>query len=90
MPVLRCQADHPAAAGRLDELARRLGLPAHDALIERLETFLSDLAIPGFPSLDVPDSEWRWVAERAVTNGSNASNRRPMGVEEYLSILEDA
>ncbi len=93
-PVLRYNLE--AAEARLAELAAAAlpDVPAAAPAREKAERLLAevealgrDLEIPSFASFDVPQGDYREIAERAVANNSNAANPREMGVEEYLEVL---
>jgi len=86
-PVLRAHGDH--VARRLEELAP-LSCPAGGArpFLDQLEELIGGLGLPGREALGIVPGEERSIAERAAANGSNPSNPRPMGVDEYLEILE--
>lgn len=58
-----------------------------EGVLAAIESLVRDLELPAFRDLGVPPEEYSWVAERAVRNGSNPSNPREMGVEEYLEVL---
>jgi alcohol dehydrogenase len=86
----------PAIQSRLAALEGALpGGPTGADDGERAERFLlsvealaRSLHIPSFADLNIPRDAYPWIAKRAVENGSNGSNPRPMGVGEYLELLE--
>jgi len=39
------------------------------------------------PFFGVKDEDMEAIAEKSVKNGSNASNPRPMGKNEYMGLL---
>ncbi len=57
-------------------------------VLDALDELAADLGTPAFGSLGVPEQDFPEIARRAVANGSNASNPRPMGEREYLELLE--
>jgi alcohol dehydrogenase len=93
-PVLRSHL--PAITARLAALEPLLpGGPtgANDEeraerLLLSIEALARALSIPPFADLGIPPKDYPWIAKRAAQNGSNASNPRPMGPEEYLALLE--
>ncbi len=95
VPVLRSHGS--SVSGPLGELARNLGWAdagssdgeASQEALERIEGLVDSLGLPTFASLEVPTAEFSQIALRSTQNGSNASNPRPMGPEEYLQILEN-
>src|SRR5262249_47422960 len=92
-PVLRSHL--PAIAARLASLEPTLPSgPAGADDAERAERVLGSvealvraLRTPHFTDLGIPPEDYPWIAKRAAQNGSNASNPRPMGPEEYLALL---
>lgn len=58
-----------------------------EGVLQAIESLVRDLGIPQFRDLGIPEDTYPWIAERAAQNGSNASNAREMGVEEYLELL---
>jgi alcohol dehydrogenase len=80
----------PACAAKLATLESALppgsGAGA-EGVLAAIESLVQDLGIPAFRDLEIPPDEYTWIAERAVQNGSNPSNAREMGVEEYLEVL---
>src|SRR6185295_5712825 len=58
-----------------------------EGLLQAIEELVRDLEIPPFQELGISSEDYPWIAERATQNGSNASNAREMGVEEYLEVL---
>jgi alcohol dehydrogenase class IV len=56
-------------------------------VLQAIEELVRDLEIPPFRELGISSEDYPWIAERAVGNGSNVSNAREMGVEEYLEVL---
>lgn len=58
-----------------------------EAVLAAIEELVRDLGIPSFASLGVPDDDFPWIADRAAENGSNSSNPREMGPEEYMELL---
>ncbi len=89
VPVLRAHGG--TIAGRLSELdAMACGKPVGSAehLLDRIESLIADLEIPGFTSLGIAPEDDPRLAEAAVQNGSNDSNPRPMREADYFSILQ--
>lgn len=91
VPVMRSHGQ--ATAARLASLERAVtgevkaaGEGAERAL-EALELLIKDLETPAFSALQVPEADFADIARRSVSNGSNGSNPRAMGVDDYLSIL---
>jgi alcohol dehydrogenase len=80
----------PASARKLATLESTLppgsGMGA-EGVLQAIEELVRDLAVPPFRELGISSEDYPWIAERAVGNGSNASNAREMGVEEYLEVL---
>jgi alcohol dehydrogenase len=58
-----------------------------EGVLQAIEELVRDLGVPPFQELGISPEDYPWIAERAVRNGSNASNAREMGVEEYLEVL---
>jgi alcohol dehydrogenase len=58
-----------------------------EGVLQAIEELVRDLGVPPFRELGISSENYPWIAERAVQNGSNASNAREMGVEEYLEVL---
>ena len=58
-----------------------------EAVLQAIEDLVRDLEIPNFRSLGIPEEDYPWIAERATQNGSNPSNPREMGPDEYLELL---
>jgi alcohol dehydrogenase class IV len=93
-PVLRSHL--PAIRDRLAPIDARLpGGPtgaSDDERAERvllsIEALAAALGIPAFAELGIPEKDFPWIAKRAAENGSNGSNPRPMGVAEYLALLQ--
>jgi alcohol dehydrogenase len=80
----------PASARKLATLESTLppgsGKGA-EGVLQAIEELVRDLEIPPFQELGISPEDYPWIAERAVRNGSNPSNAREMGVEEYLEVL---
>jgi alcohol dehydrogenase len=73
-------------AGRLPATeARVMEARAAVAEVRRLAALLK---LPSFPDLGIPPNDYPAIAEASERNGSNASNPRPMGRENYLEILK--
>jgi alcohol dehydrogenase len=58
-----------------------------EGVLGAIEDLVRDLGIPSFRDLRVPAEDHPWIAERAARNGSNPSNPREMGPEQYLEVL---
>jgi alcohol dehydrogenase len=58
-----------------------------DGVVQAIEDLLRDLGIPRFRDLGLPAADHPWIAEQAARNGSNSSNPREMGPEQYLELL---
>ncbi len=58
-----------------------------EGVLQAIEDLVRDLGIPRFRDLGIPVEDHPWIAERAARNGSNASNPREMGPEQYLELL---
>ena len=58
------------------------------AMLESIQLLTSQLDIPPFSSLSIPESDYSHIASLSVTNNSNTSNPRPMKAEDYLAILQ--
>ncbi len=81
----------PVSARKLAYLESALppGSPSGaEGVIQAIDELVRDLAVPPFRELGIASEHYPWIAERAVANGSNASNAREMGVAEYLEVLE--
>ena len=81
-PVL--EYNLPACEEKLAALGSEAGIGDVPRAVEDLAR---DLGIPRFRDLGIPAEEHAWIAERAVANGSNSSNSRPMTRESYLELL---
>jgi alcohol dehydrogenase len=84
-PVTRYNFD--ACADKLAALDATLPPDCTEGFLPALDELLHDLNIPHFRDLNIPAEDHPWIAERAALNGSNASNPREMGAEQYLEIL---
>jgi alcohol dehydrogenase len=58
-----------------------------EGVLQAIEDLVRDLGIPQFRDLGIPATDHPWIAERAARNGSNSSNPREMGAEQYLELL---
>jgi alcohol dehydrogenase len=76
-----------ACAGKLATLDATLPPGCTEGFLPALDDLLRDLNIPHFRDLGIPADTYPWIAERAAQNGSNSSNARGMGAEQYLEIL---
>ncbi len=93
-PVLR--AHGASVEARLASLERAVtGGPgeagpatAAARVLDAVDRLTADLGTPVFADLGVAPADFTEIARRAVANGSNGSNPRPMGEREYLEILE--
>jgi alcohol dehydrogenase len=92
VPVLRAHGE--AVAGRLAELEASVEAAAApvaeraERFLGRLEALARDLEVPPWSRLAVPAEDHARIAERAVRNGSNSSNPRPMAATDYRRVLE--
>jgi len=80
----------PASAGKLATLETALppgSSAGAEGVVQAIEDLLRDLGIPRFRDLGLPASDHLWIADRAAKNGSNASNPREMGPEQYMELL---
>jgi len=80
----------PVSARKLAYLESALppGSPSGaEGVLQAIDELVRDLEIPPFRELGIPVEDYPWIAERAVGNGSNASNAREMGAAEYLDLL---
>lgn len=92
-PVLR--AHGAAVEGPLSRLSGlvegggKASTPAARAehFLAALDALVLQLQVPTFASLEIAPESFEEITLRAVANGSNSSNPRPMGQEEYLQIL---
>ena len=78
--------DLAAAAGIREENSLR----AASKLIERIVAISKNLNIPGFSDLGIDRGQFARIAEASVQNGSNPSNPRQAGIQDYMGILEEA
>ncbi|HCS49304.1 MAG TPA: alcohol dehydrogenase [Candidatus Aminicenantes bacterium] len=69
-------------AGSQREAARRL--------IARIKELSRSLSIPSFQELNIPESDFRLIAEKSFANNSNPSNPREATAANYLDILRRA
>lgn len=58
--------------------------------VRRVKALTQEVGLPTFASLAVAEADFDALAEMSVRNGSNPSNPRPMGKEDYLNILRAA
>ncbi|MFT7485007.1 MAG: alcohol dehydrogenase [Candidatus Paceibacteria bacterium] len=87
-PVMRSHGKH--VEGRLRELKSLcLRRESTQGFMDQLETLIGELNLPDNSCLGIVAGEERRIAELAVANGSNGSNPRVMGIDEYLAILEE-
>lgn len=56
--------------------------------VEYVKQLTLDVELPTFASLDPDPADFRALAEMAFHNGSNASNPRPMNIEDYEKLLD--
>lgn len=80
-PVLRSHRPH------IDDAVASLGGGDPEPWFQQLRTLPKRLGIPPFPDLGLDPASFPQVARRAVENGSNGSNPRPMGESDYLDLL---
>ncbi|MEL7061876.1 MAG: iron-containing alcohol dehydrogenase [Acidobacteriota bacterium] len=60
-----------------------------DRFLAALDELLGRLEIPPFAALEVDPGDFNAIAARAVRNGSNRSNPRPMSGASYRALLDD-
>jgi alcohol dehydrogenase len=78
---------------RYGRIARAMGLGAEGegggarAAVAEVRRLAALLKLPPFPDLGVPPGDYPAIAAASDRNGSNPSNPRPMGRENYLEIL---
>lgn len=68
-----------------------MGLERGDEMVPALCDLNRRLSIPaGLAEMGVRDEWLPELAEQAVADHRNATNPRPAGVEDYLSLLQEA
>lgn len=89
VPVLRShgEAAWPGLAG-IRRFSQGSAESRAQSLLDEVEALVESLKLPDVSALGIRPEDRQEIARRAVTNGSNPSNPRPMGEEEYLSILD--
>ncbi len=86
----------PACANKYAVLAEAVGIQGENEedlaakFIERVEDVSGKVGIPGFLELGIEAGSFSRIAEYSAQNGSNASNPRVAGVQDYVAILESA
>ncbi|MCE5201857.1 MAG: iron-containing alcohol dehydrogenase [Synergistaceae bacterium] len=58
------------------------------ALVAAVRKMSEDVGIPPFSTFNIPRSAYREIAQKSFENLSNASNPRPLSVDDYVVILE--
>lgn len=86
----------PYCMPRYARIARAMGAAFETAeegakeAVRRVKALTKEVGLPSFASLNVAQADFDRLAGMSVNNGSNASNPRPMGKEDYLNILRAA
>lgn len=82
-----------ACPERYAEVAAAMGLSFSDvgqgaeAAVQYVQRLAKEVNLPRIRELGLGDADFEDLAGRAVRNGSNASNPRPMAEEDYLQVL---
>jgi len=84
----------PFCVEKYSEICRAMGLNfssmeegARMAVLE-VKKLAEDVGLPSFSSLGVREEDLEEIANNSFRNGSNPSNPRPMGVEDYMAVLK--
>jgi alcohol dehydrogenase len=83
-----------ACAGRYARIASAMGAGADGidegsrAAVRAVRRLASEVGLPGVRDLGLRREDFDRLARLSVENGSNASNPRAMGEEDYLEVLE--
>jgi len=86
----------PVCADKYARLAQAAGMQGENEqeraqkLIEQVVAVSKKVGIPAFQDLGIDPGAFGRIAEYSAQNGSNPSNPREAGVEDYLAILESA
>lgn len=86
LPVLRYQL--PDIRDRMKEISASLGAPMPETFLERLESMIDSFPLGTWRDLQISSDDFAGIAQRAESNGSNASNRKDMTALDYHRILE--
>jgi alcohol dehydrogenase len=57
-----------------------------DAVVAEIRKLSDDVGIPPFSAFEIPESQYREIAVKSFENLSNASNPRPLDVDDYMEI----
>ncbi len=86
----------PACTGKYAALAEAVDLQGESEskrahkLIELVEEISGKVNIPKFQDLGIDPEAFERIAEYSAQNGSNPSNPREAGVQDYITILQSA
>lgn len=86
----------PAAQYKYARIARAMGIDEKDdnkaAMkgIEHIKKLSLEIGLPGIKSLNVNPDDFELLAEMSVKNGSNGSNPREIGKDEYVMLFNKA
>lgn len=89
--VMRYSKDY--CVEKYAQVARAMGLSfaseadGANAAVEAVGTLSDDVGIPPFSSFGIEESRFHEIAVRSFENLSNASNPRPLSVDDYVEIL---
>lgn len=87
-PVLRVNADVPAAAKKITRLQEVAGLGA-TPLADALDALNAKLGVPTkLSTLGVTRDVFKWTCERALADHSHQTNPKPLSHDDYAAILE--
>ncbi|MEO4001270.1 iron-containing alcohol dehydrogenase [Mesorhizobium sp. CAU 1732] len=87
-PVLRVNAELPAAAAKIARLETSVGLKGI-SLANALDTLNRDLGVPAkLSALGVTRDVFAWTCQRALADHSHQTNPRDLTADDYAAILE--